>query len=107
MDLKKAVSIIHQCIDALPKPDRRRIGFHAEKRTPVLCGNNLKRCWIAPEGIALAVCASTRNVPKRVIKNTVHWERREAILKGSHPHFNAALKRIKPKTLRKIMIQYA
>lgn len=115
MELKRAKEIVTSCIDALPKPDRRRIGYHAEKSTPVLCGPKLESkplwdnedYWVAPNGIALAVCASTRTVPSAMAKSTEHWERRDAILRGSNRLFTAAMKRLNPKTLRKIMLSYA
>lgn len=100
--MQKYLNIIRKCIDALPKADRKRLAFHAERKTGIICGPGLSNTG----AIALYILASTRKIPKKVWKNS-KWQVRKHIMESADRQFRTAIKNVDEVSLRKLLLEYA
>ncbi len=117
MELNEAKQIISECVGKLPKADRKRLQLHAERNTPVLCGKDISlhahvinpnrlRGHIDGMGAGrIQVLASCRKVPKRTTGKMIdRWVKRETTLIGTNKKFSQAVRRINPKSLRRLLL---
>ncbi len=65
----KPFVVLVKCLRKVPKTDRKRLRYHALRKTPICCGEDALKFADGNGGACPAVLASTRNVPHE----EVYW----------------------------------